>query len=80
MPIELNLLGLDLHRKGKDRGYPCEQFWTQAKQYRNQIVLGVDAHAPSALSDTTLWDDGIAYLQKHELSWLQEPDVTSILK
>ena len=80
MPVEVNLLGLDLHRHGKERGYPAEPFWQQAAQYGNDVVLGVDAHDPAALADRTLWEDGIAYLEEHHLKWLAEPDVAAALR
>ncbi|MDO4483546.1 MAG: histidinol-phosphatase [Clostridia bacterium] len=59
VPIEYNLLGLDLQLQGRDRGYPSTPFWQQASAYGNRVILGVDAHKPSSLSNTDLWEEGI---------------------
>lgn len=58
MPLEYNLLGLDYQLKVKDRGYPSKPFWAYAKRWNNAVILGVDAHDPNMLTDTTLWETG----------------------
>ena len=48
MPLEINLLGLQLQRQ-----YPNPVFWELAAEEGCQVVLGVDAHTAGALSDPT---------------------------
>lgn len=49
MPIEYNLLGLADELHGHPRGYPSAAFWQYARKYQNDVILGVDAHAPDHL-------------------------------
>ena len=58
LPIEYNLLGLDTQLRGFSRGYPSAPFWEYIKKYDNTVILGVDAHEPSHLADTSLWETG----------------------
>lgn len=58
IPIEYNLLGLGDRLEGNDRGYPSETFWTYARKYDNDVILGVDAHAPAQLLDPVRWRVG----------------------
>lgn len=58
MPIEYNLAGLHLQRRGKDRGYPSAPFWDYARKHDNPVILGVDAHDPKLIADLDLWQDG----------------------
>lgn len=44
-PAELNLLGLYDRRR-----YPDRRFWEIAAEVGNRVILGVDAHEPSALN------------------------------
>ena len=46
IPVEINILGLKT-----GRNYPDERFWRIAAEEGNDVVLGVDAHDPSALLD-----------------------------
>ena len=56
MPIEYNLLGLHDALRGHPRGYPCHDFWQYVRRWENDVIIGVDAHDPSMLSDQRLWD------------------------
>lgn len=68
IPLEYNLLGLACREedhataldRGKDcwRGYPCPAFWRYISRWRNDAILGVDAHEPEALCDLALWERG----------------------
>lgn len=54
--IEYNLAGL---RNSLIKGvmeYPHDEFWKIAAEYGNRVVIGVDAHSPKHLSDTSLYD------------------------
>lgn len=46
MPLEINALGMATHRH-----YPCERFWKIAGEVGNDVVIGLDAHAPKQLKD-----------------------------
>ena len=56
MPLEYNLGGLDEQLNGEGCGYPSDAFWRYARKWNNPVILGVDAHRPSMLSDLTLWN------------------------
>ena len=44
--------------RGFSRGYPSAPFWEYIKKYDNTVILGVDAHEPAHLANTTLWETG----------------------
>ncbi len=56
VPLEINMLGLDLNR-----AYPCDAFWPIAFESGCRVVLGVDAHRPGALCDAGLHSKAEAY-------------------
>lgn len=56
VPLEYNLLGLNDRLNGHDRGYPGDAFWRHCAGKGVRAILGVDAHTPSALTNTALWD------------------------
>lgn len=64
-PLEINLLGL-----GDGRHYPNETFWEIAGETGNDVILGVDAHHPSQLRDTGIWERGSMLAEKYHLSLL----------
>lgn len=49
LPIEYNLIGLRYQLEERSRGYPSSPFWERARRFGNEVILGVDAHAPSHL-------------------------------
>ena len=54
--MEYNLAGL---RSSISRGvmeYPHDEFWKIAAQYGNRVIIGVDAHSPKHLRDTSLYE------------------------
>ncbi len=63
LPIEYNLLGLNSELTGNSRGYPDADFWRYVRKWDNDVILGVDAHAPAHLTDTRLWDIGMQRVQ-----------------
>ncbi|MBQ8556623.1 MAG: histidinol-phosphatase [Clostridia bacterium] len=63
MPIEYNLLGLMDELSGRGRGYPSRPFWEHVRKWDNDVILGVDAHDPAALTNTRLWDEGVSRLK-----------------
>lgn len=58
LPLEYNLLGLASQLQGDGRGYPHRDFWRYARKWDNDVILGVDAHAPSHLTRSDLWERG----------------------
>ena len=59
MPIEYNLLGLMDELRGRPRGYPHAAFWEYVRKWGTDVIIGVDAHDPSMLTNQALWDAGI---------------------
>ncbi len=47
VPLEYNLLGVY-----GNRHYPCDRFFDIVKDVQNDVIIGCDAHWPTALSDT----------------------------
>lgn len=59
MPLEYNLLGLYDALSGHSRGYPSPAFWQYARKYDNDVILGVDAHAPDHLLRHNVWQTAV---------------------
>ena len=57
LPIEYNLLGLS-----EGRNYPNPLFWPIAAEEGNRVILGWDAHRPSAFMQAEVEERGKAYL------------------
>lgn len=51
MPLEYNLLGLGDEMRGHSRGYPHSDFWQYIRKWENDVIIGVDAHSPDALTN-----------------------------
>lgn len=49
--IEYNLAGLRASRQRGIIEYPHPEFWKIASQYKNKVIIGVDAHQPKDLLD-----------------------------
>lgn len=63
MPLEYNLLGLNDALHGHPRGYPHKEFWERVRKWDNDVILGVDAHDPAALSNRPLWDIAVSNVE-----------------
>lgn len=59
IPLEYNLLGL-----ATNRNYPNPLFWEIAAEVGNTVVLGIDAHMPSALEDLAPEEKALEQLKK----------------
>lgn len=57
MPLEYNLLGLRDAMHGRFRGYPHTDFWQYIRKWHNDVIIGVDAHAPDWLTDLAVWEE-----------------------
>jgi len=56
LPIEINLLKLDLklyHNDGEYQPYPCRKFWELVPNYNVRVIYGYDAHDPKHFADKT---------------------------
>lgn len=53
--LEYNLAGLGSSLSRGVMEYPHDAFWEIASQYHNKVIIGVDAHSPRQLKDTTLY-------------------------
>ena len=73
MPLEINLLGLQLQRQ-----YPNPVFWELAAEEGCQVVLGVDAHQPEALLDHKLEENGRKLAQRYGLEVLETVQMVRI--
>ena len=65
-PLEINLLGL-YHGKH----YPHARFWEIAAEENCPVVLGMDAHAPSQVLDTTPEEKAMALVGRFGLNLLE---------
>lgn len=67
IPLEVNLLGMK-----NGRNYPDPAFWSVAAEVGNRVLLGCDAHSPSAVGDPTMEEAGLHFLQQFDLQPLEE--------
>lgn len=51
LPLEYNVLGLQYNLKYHCECYPHHNFWQLAKEIGNKVIIGMDAHQPSDLSE-----------------------------
>lgn len=63
--IEYNLAGLRSSISREVMEYPHDEFWKIASMYHNKTIIGVDAHSPKNLSDSSLYN--LAKLKLSEL-------------
>lgn len=68
IPLEINLLGLL-----GGRHYPNKILFEIAAKVGNQIVLGVDAHAPEYLQDKALEAKGLQMIKELQLNLIEKP-------
>ena len=60
VPLEFNLQGFL-----KRRNYPSDILLDLVKKYKNDIIIGVDAHCAEQLSDVTGFERGYKFLSQH---------------
>ena len=75
IPLEINLLGI----RGK-RHYPTDIFFKIAGEEGNDILLGIDAHAPQELLDVDCEKRAMEMVEKYNLKLLNAPLPMSYLK
>ena len=64
MPLEFNLLGLGDEMRGRSRGYPHRDFWQYIRKWDNDVIIGVDAHEPAALTNGTVRAEALRRLNE----------------
>lgn len=62
--MEYNLAGLRYSIVEGEMLYPHDEFWKIASTYKIKAIIGVDAHSPSNLRDTSLYE--LAYKKLSE--------------
>lgn len=70
--MEYNLAGLEYSLKIGVMQYPYDEFWKIASEYRNKVMIGVDAHKPSQLSDMKIRHIALEQLSKYDLELVDE--------
>lgn len=70
LPLEMNVGGLRRNRKIK---YPNEEFFKIAKEVGNDVIIGVDAHAPEQI-ETADFDYALKMVKKYNLHLLTKLD------
>lgn len=60
IPLEFNLLGFS-----KGRNYPSKSMLEVAKQYQNDIILGIDAHDTKQIADLSIVSTAMDYLKSN---------------
>ncbi len=67
VPLELNLLGY-----AEGRSYPNRLFWEVARKVGNDVVIGLDAHAPGVYADAVTREKLEKMARKMKLNLLTE--------
>ena len=71
VPLEYNL-----HERANEKrlfrkvSYPSAAFFEIARETGNEVIIGLDAHDPEELSDTTQWDRACAELEVFGDRWI----------
>ena len=61
--LEYNLEGLLMNKENGILGYPYIGFWQIAAEVGNRVIIGVDAHKPSSLSDVKRFNEAKELLE-----------------
>ncbi len=67
IPLEINILGLMTNRH-----YPSDRFYKIAKSVGNDVILGIDAHEPSAFTEYVDDPKITAFLKRNGLTPLDD--------
>ena len=59
VPLEFNLLGFS-----DKRNYPNSLFWEIVSEVGNKVIIGFDAHNPTALENLNTYNNALEYLNK----------------
>ncbi len=75
IPLEINLLGIR-----DNRYYPKDMFFKIAGEVGNDIILGVDAHNPNDLLETSAEEKAMEMVKKYRLNLVNAPLPMTFLK
>ncbi len=73
VPLEVNMLGL-----ADGRHYPSDRFYRIAAEVGNELVIGCDAHEPSALLDLEAQKKTREFAEKYGLNILETVELKKI--
>ncbi len=74
MPIEFNMLGFC-----DGRHYPNKKFWKLASKIGNKVVIGVDAHEPSAFNRISKRREAMEYLEELGITPLSREEILQMI-
>ncbi len=66
-PVEYNLLGAL-----ENRAYPSDRCFSLIGELQNEVVLGIDAHAPSQIGDRRAYAKAQEFIEKYHLPVIDE--------
>lgn len=72
VPLEYNLLGLSHSKNDGKQGYPYPDFWNIVGEIKPPVIMGIDAHEPSAYLDYELYRKGLDTLKGLGLELVSE--------
>lgn len=79
-PLEYNLAGMQVSDMMHIVQYPYPAFWEIAAKVGNQVIIGCDAHDPSALSNPYYYDKALKELATLGLQRIDSLDITKFKK
>lgn len=71
IPLEYNVLGLQMNMRMNKEMYPHKKFWKIASFYHNKAIIGMDAHQPRDL-DAELYDLAFYHLSKYDVEIVKD--------
>ena len=75
MPIEFNILGYT-----EKRQYPCKTFWDIAKNIKNDVIIGIDAHNPKAFNNLEVIEQATNYIESLDMHILTQNEIKERIK
>ncbi|MBQ0064151.1 MAG: histidinol-phosphatase [Firmicutes bacterium] len=71
IPLEYNVLGMQVNMRSGKEAYPHHKFWELAGFYHNKAIIGMDAHHPAHLSKK-LYEAALDNLSQYEVEIIDE--------
>lgn len=71
--LELNISGFAM--KYRNEGYPSVGFWKIAAEKGNKVILGIDAHRPSALMTDQFRNQGLKLAEELNLNLIDHIEI-----
>ncbi len=70
LPIEFNMLGYTDKRQ-----YPNKKFWELAKNIKNDVIIGIDAHDPLAFNDKKSVNEAKEYIKSLNMHLITQDEI-----